>query len=78
MVLGLRNVNSATSALLMPCVISASTSDSRSVRPSVRPGQSRPAALRVRRVGGSLMTISPACTASSAATRSRAGSVLDR
>jgi len=42
-----------------------------------RPGQSRPTALRPRG-GTSLMTTSPACTASSAATNSRAGSVFDR
>ena len=44
---------------------------------SPRPGQSSPTALRARG-GASLTTVSPACTASSAATNSRAGSVFDR
>ena len=74
---GLRKVSAATSALLIPWVIRARISDSRSVRPSARPGQSSPLRCGAR-AGGSLMTISPAWTASSAATRSRAGSVLDR
>ena len=46
--LGLRKVGSATWALLMPWVITARISDSRSVRPSVRPGRSSPAAVRAR------------------------------
>ena len=74
---GLRKVSAATSALLLPWVMSARISDSRSVSPSARPGQSSPVGADAR-PGGSLTTISPAWTASSAATSSRAGSVLDR
>jgi hypothetical protein len=58
-------------------VISARISASRSVRPSPRAGQSNPGALRAREPT-SLTITSPACTASRAATSSRAGSVLDR
>ena len=76
-VFGLRYVSRATSALLMPWVISARISASRSLRPSPRPGQSSPGALRVR-AATSLTTTSPECTASKAATSSRAGRVFDR
>src|SRR6476620_11180154 len=56
-VLGLRYVSVATSALLLPWVMRARISDSRSLRPSPRPGQSSPTALRARG-GTSLMTVS--------------------
>jgi hypothetical protein len=62
-VFGLRWVSVDTSALLWPCVISAKISDSRSVSPSLRPGQFNPPMLRVPK-GGSLITIFPACIAS--------------
>ena len=45
--LGLRYVNFATSALLLPWVMRARISDSRSLSPSPRPGQSSPPTLRV-------------------------------
>ena len=54
--LGLRWVRVATSALLLPWVMSAKISDSRSVSPSLRPGQFNPALLRGRN-GGSLITV---------------------
>ena len=66
---GLRWVSVATSALLLPWVMSAKISDSRSVSPSLRPGQFSPPLLRARE-GGSLITMSPAWIASRAATRS--------
>ena len=46
---GLRWVSVATSALLWPWVISAKISDSRSVSPSLRPGQFSPPLLRGRK-----------------------------
>ena len=51
MVLMLMNINSASSALDLPWVIRARTSDSRSVKPSARPGQSRPGWVRDARRG---------------------------
>ena len=58
-VFGLRYVSAATSALLLPWVMRARISDSRSLSPSPRPGQSSPTALRAR-AGTSLMTVCPA------------------
>jgi hypothetical protein len=49
-------VSVATSALLRPWVISAKISDSRSVSPSLRPGQFNPPMLRARK-GGALITM---------------------
>ena len=71
-----RQHNAVRSALLLPCVTRAKISDSRSLSPSPRPGQSSPTALRARRTLAD--DVSPACTASSALTNSRAGDVFDR
>ena len=73
----LRYVSAAISALLLPWVMSAMISDSRSDSPSLRPGQSRPT-VSLAVPGGSLTTISPWWIASSASTSWAAGSVLDR
>ena len=69
-------VRSTIWALVRPWVIRQSTSDSRAVRPSSRPGQSPP--ISGSRAGSSLTTISPLLTCSRALTSSLALSRLER
>src|SRR3954452_18323049 len=75
--LALRYMRVAMSLLEWPCVMSAITSDSRSLSPSDRPGQSRPGTDRIL-VGSGLTTISPWWMATSASTSSTEDNVFER